>query len=355
MASDEHDDRPCIVAFGARTPVGRSGPATAAAVAAGVVRFVRHPHYADPNDRPLVVAYAGWLDPARGAMAHLAALAVPAAREALATLAPGPIKTWLALASARPGRPPRLETTLGDRLRDRLAVDGHVVELAGVFPGDHSAGLLALAHACAELQTGRAQRVMVGGVDSLLEFATLDWLIGDGRVRVPGNPRGFIPGEGAGFVVLTTARHARHHGLPVLGRVAAVTLEREAMHARDAVNTGAGLSAAMHASLAALPAGARVSTRYCDLNGEPHRASEYGFATVRTADRLERPDVFVAPAVCWGDVGAATAPLLLGLAVAAAVQGRADGPHSLVTTSAEDGLRGAALIDAAVQAGPEFL
>ena len=76
---------------------------------------------------------------------------------------------------------------------------------------------------------------------------------------------------------------------------------------------------------------------------------------MRTAAQLERADAFVAPAACWGDVGAATGPLLLGLAVAAAQRGHATGPYSLVTTSADGGLRGAALIYTAVQPGPEIL
>ncbi|HEY0134825.1 MAG TPA: beta-ketoacyl synthase N-terminal-like domain-containing protein [Nannocystis sp.] len=350
-----HPDGICIVGLGARTPVGRSWPGSAAAVRASVVRFEEHPLYTDPNGRRLVVSRADWLDPARDASPHLSALAVPAAREALLDLPRSNVRTWLALPSLRPGRPDDLEQVLSRRLRDKLGETGHTLDIARVIAGDHSAGVAALALACEDLREGRVELALVGGVDSLLEFDTLDWLISEQRVRTINNPRGFIPGEGAGFVLLATPEAAARRGLPVLGRVLAVSLAHEAMHARDAVNTGVGLTRAALASLAALPPGTKVATRYCDLNGEPHRASEYGFATVRISDRLERADSFVAPAECWGDVGAATAPLLLGLAVAAARRGHAAGTHSLLTTSAGGGLCGAVLVHAQVEPGPEFL
>ncbi len=349
------DDTICVVGVGARTPIGRSLPASAAAVRASVVRFAEHPLYVDPNDRRLVVSRADWLDPAREATPHLSALAVPAAREALIDIPHGPIRTWLAVASPRPGRPDDLEAALSRRLQRKLGEYGHTLEVARVLAGDHSSGVAALALACDELRANPAAIVMVGGVDSHLEFDTLDWLLAQGRIRAAGNPRGFIPGEAAGFVVLTTTGTAARLALPVLGRVLAVSLAHEAAHAREAVNTGVGLTAAAFASLAALPPGEKIATRYCDLNGEPHRASEYGFATVRIAGLLARADAFVAPAECWGDVGAATAPLLLGLALAAARRGHAAGPYSLLTTSADGGLRGAALVHAEVQAGREIL
>jgi 3-oxoacyl-[acyl-carrier-protein] synthase-1 len=350
-----HPDAICIVGLGARTPIGRSWPASAAAVRAAIVRFAEHPLYTDPNDRSLVVSRADWLDPARDATPHLSALAVPAAREALLDVPRGNLRTWLAVPSPRPGRPDDLEPVLSGRLRDKLGESGHILEVARVIAGDHSAGVAAVALACEDLREDRVELALVGGVDSLLEFDTLDWLISGERVRTIHNPRGFIPGEGAGFVALATPEAAARRGLRVLGRVLAVSLAHEPMHARDAVNTGVGLTRAALASLAALPAGARVATRYCDLNGEPHRASEYGLATVRTSDRLERADTFVAPAESWGDVGAATAPLLLGLAVAAAERGHAAGPYSLLTTSADGGLRGALLVYAEVRAAAEVL
>jgi 3-oxoacyl-[acyl-carrier-protein] synthase-1 len=53
---------------------------------------------------------------------------------------------------------------------------------------------------------------------------------------------------------------------------------------------------------------------------------------------------FVAPADCWGDVSAASAPLCLALSVIASSKGYANGQYALLWTSSESGERGAALL-----------
>ena len=48
---------------------------------------------------------------------------------------------------------------------------------------------------------------------------------------------------------------------------------------------------------------------YCDMNGEPYRADEYGFACLSYQGVSSSPaSDFIAPADCWGDVSAASAP-----------------------------------------------
>lgn len=338
----------CVIGLGARTPVGRSWAASAAAVRAGLTRLAEHPRHLDPDGQPITVAAAGWLDPAHGGAARLLSLALAAAQEALVDskkIPAGALRGWLAVPAPRPGRPANLESVLATRLRGRLAKSGHALTLE-LLAEDHAAGIDALARACDELRNGRCELALVGGVDSLLETDTLDWLAAQGRLYTAENPRGLIAGEAAGFVVLASEGFAARHRLPVLARICATGVARERSVGPDDINTGAGLGAAISAALVGLPAGARVDQRHCDLNGEPWRADEFGLATVRISDRLVDPAGFIAPADCWGDVGAASAPLLLALAVAAAQRGHASGPHSLLTTSSPTGLRGAALVHA---------
>ena len=80
------------------------------------------------------------------------------------------------------------------------------------------------------------------------------------------------------------------------------------------------------------------------MNGEPYRADEFGFTALRTKEGFESASDFVAPADCWGDVGAAGGLLHLMLACAAAHKGYANGPLALVWASAEAGERAAALL-----------
>jgi 3-oxoacyl-[acyl-carrier-protein] synthase-1 len=82
----------------------------------------------------------------------------------------------------------------------------------------------------------------------------------------------------------------------------------------------------------------------CDQNGEAYRADELAFMLVRLSERFTDGSDFEAPADCWGDVGAASGPLFVVLAAAAAERGYARGPHYVLWTSSESGERGAALL-----------
>jgi 3-oxoacyl-[acyl-carrier-protein] synthase-1 len=82
-----------------------------------------------------------------------------------------------------------------------------------------------------------------------------------------------------------------------------------------------------------------VTDLYCDLNGEPYRADEFGFAVLRTKEAFAMASDFTAPADCWGDVSAATMPLTMSLACVAAKKGYASGPYSFLWASSESGER----------------
>ena len=75
------------------------------------------------------------------------------------------------------------------------------------------------------------------------------------------------------------------------------------------------------------------------MNGEPYRADEFGFATIRAGGLFRDPSAFTAPADCWGDVGAASGPLFLVLIDAATRKGYAPGPVLAAFTSSESGER----------------
>ena len=101
---------------------------------------------------------------------------------------------------------------------------------------------------------------------------------------------------------------------------------------------GEGLTALFRA-LAGEPPTVRADHLYCDMNGEPYRADEFGFATIRAGGLFRDPSAFTAPADCWGDVGAASGPLFLVLIDAATRKGYAPGPVLAAFTSSESGER----------------
>jgi 3-oxoacyl-[acyl-carrier-protein] synthase I len=127
--------------------------------------------------------------------------------------------------------------------------------------------------------------------------------------------------------------------------IVSIGLGREAnLIKTETVCLGLGLTEAVRQALAALPKGVKVDRMICDQNGEAYRADEFGFTLVRLSEQVSDGSNFLAPADCWGDVGAASGPLFVALAAAAAERGYARGPHYLVWASSEGGERGAALV-----------
>ena len=110
------------------------------------------------------------------------------------------------------------------------------------------------------------------------------------------------------------------------------------------VCVGEGLTAAFRDALAALPAGVQITDVYCDMNGEPYRADEVGFAVLRTGESFVSASDFVAPADCWGDVSAASAPLSIMLSAIAGRKGYSNGALAFAWASSDGGDRGAAVL-----------
>jgi 3-oxoacyl-[acyl-carrier-protein] synthase I len=343
-------ERVVVVGMGASTPVGRGAWASAAAVRAGVSGFAQHPFMIDTAGEPMRAAFASWIDIGVQGIDRFEALLMPAIEEALAVLkeSTASAQRWalaLGLPSARPGLPEKLADELLARVPRRHAgVFGGVA----VFQTGHSAGLRGVQAAFKRLSQGLLDACVVAGVDSWLEPETLEWLEANDQLHSAGplnNAWGFIPGEGAGALLLMRAGVAEALGLAPLGTALGVGVATEAKRIKtETVCIGEGLTEAFRGALASMPAGAKVSDIYCDINGEPYRADEFGFTALRTKEHFESASDFVAPADCWGDVSAASGLLHLVLACAAAHKGYAKGPLVFAWASAEMGERAAALL-----------
>jgi 3-oxoacyl-[acyl-carrier-protein] synthase-1 len=339
-----------VVGVGAQTAVGMTAPASAAAVRAGVTGFGEHPFMIDTAGNKMIVARAPYLGEESGPD-RLLALAEPAARDALAPVTSiqeqlTPIRMTLGLPPARPGQP-AMGKVLAERLAGALHDTGRVGRIEVIETG-HAAGLMALESAWRALREGREDFHLIGGVDSYLEPETLEWLEGCDQLHGAGpqnNAWGFIPGEAAGFCLMASEAARARYNLPCRCRVLSVASAREKnLIKTDTVCIGIGLTEAVRQALVALPDGVKVDRMICDQNGEPYRADEFGFTLVRTSEHFVSGSDFLAPADCWGDVGAASGPLFVTLAAAAAERGYARGPHYLIWASSEGGERVATLL-----------
>jgi len=335
----------CIAGVGARTPLGLNAPASAAAVRAAIGAIRLHPYFVDKAGEPMSVTMDAVLSPDLGGVERLAALAIPAMKEALAPLGTqsnfrGRIPAFIGLPEVRPGRPPRLEDELTPRLEKELAVR------VTMIPKGHSSGLMALEEAWKAIQEGRAEFYLAGGVDSYLEPETLEWLDREKQLLSAQNRSGFPPGEGAGFCLVTSTSTARHYGLEVLAWVMSVATAIEANRIKtDTIGIGQGLAEAISRVSAGLKLPEeKISTTYCDMNGERYRSEEFTFAILRTQRAFVNGLDNLTPADCWGDMGAASGPLFAALAIASGLRGYARGVRPLLWAGSEGGERSAVLL-----------
>lgn len=358
MQAEIADNDVLLISIGAATSVGMTAPATAAAVRAGIAGFAEHPQMVDTNGEPFVVAVAPYLEGDSSIDERLAILGVQAAGEALkgiestaaAKLFQRSLPVFIGLPEQRPGNGDKTGLELQARLRTLLDKSGGGHEPI-LLQNGHAAGLMAIESAVNRIRSGEADFALAGGVDSYLDDETLGWVEDCEQLHNGLNAGGFIPGEGAGFCLFCSGRAAKGHQLNWLGRIVAIGTARESKRIKtDAVCVGEGLTAAFKQVLGQLPsAEIKIDQVLCDQNGEPYRSDEFGFTIIRTNEHFVDATDFVAPADCWGDVGAASGPLFMVLAAEAARKGYAKGPHTLMWTSSEGGERAAAIFFAEVR------
>lgn len=345
-----------LVALGASTALGRDAWASAAAVRAGICGFTQHPYMTDTVGEPMRAAVAPWLDIDLSGVERFEALLFPAIDQALIPLADGragPVRIALSLGlpAPRPGLAEDLQAAL---VKSLWAKYRPLFSAVAAFPNGHAAGFLALDAAMSKLAQGAFDACVVAGVDSYIEPETLEWLEENEQLHGAGaqnNAWGFIPGEGAGALLLMRDEFSRKVQLAALASVVGVGTAFEPKRIKsETVCLGEGLTQAFQGALEALPSGEKVTDVYCDMNGEAYRGDEYGLTCLRTGEAFASAADFIAPADCWGDVGAAGAPLHLMLAAIAGAKGYAKGQTALAWASAEGGERGAALMTFAVGA-----
>jgi 3-oxoacyl-[acyl-carrier-protein] synthase I len=337
-----------IVATGARTPVGLRAPTSAAAVRAGICRHGFHPTLRDGAGEPLRFALDARLDPDVQGTARMEAIALWAMRESIEPLmAVGrvPFSLWVALPEERPGWSPTDATAVMRTLASDVARWCEPEQVTSV-PRGHAAGLVALELALRELSTGSSRACVIGGVDSYLHDATIDWLDDSRQLCTTTNRSGFVPGEAAGFFVITTEATARTWGLPEMAAIHGVgsSIEPNAIKSGRTC-TGEGLTAAIREATRGLRLPEeKITTTFCDINGERYRSEEFLYVPLRCPTPFVDANRYEAPADSWGDVGAASGPLFVTLAAASGQSQRIyarDGRCMLAWTGSEGGTRAA--------------
>ena len=341
------------------TAVGLNASQTAASVRAGVDRFGETSIY-DRRFQPFTMSIlpddvlpplSPELEKITGLTSRqirMLRLATPALQEAVEGV-PDLKRIPLYLAGAEPlaNRPAPIAEPFLQQLAAQTGVEFNLTA-SRVFPVGRGGGLVAMKEAIDLLAAGKTESVLVGGVDTFLDLYLLGTLDMEERIIGPGIMDGFIPGEGAAFLLLVAHKRATAFGMPPLGTLSPVSIGFEAGHLYNSEVPchGDGLAGAFTGLFSAGNVAEPVRELYSSMNGENHWAKEMGVAFMRNSASFDPTYGMHHPADCIGDTGASSGIILAALAATGIRKGYRRTP-ALVTCSSDRGVCGVVAVTAA--------
>jgi len=211
-----------------------------------------------------------------------------------------------------------------------------------IIAGGRAGALSSLHNAMAYMEAGHSTLTIVGGVDTYLDLRLLSNLDEDERILADSIMDAFVPGEGAGFILLSsTPVNFQDSGKQILIYPPGISVEPGHRYS-DQPYKGDGLAQAFNLAISNtnLP---QIKTVCSSLNGENFSAKELGVATTRNNKQIDPDYTIFHPADCFGDIGAAHFPVSTGLIAIGLLNNYLDGP-SINYASSETDYRGAACI-----------
>jgi 3-oxoacyl-[acyl-carrier-protein] synthase-1 len=212
---------------------------------------------------------------------------------------------------------------------------------SAVLPQGRAGLAAALAQAMLLVQDAQHPYVLLAGVDSYLDAATINHYLQDERLQVPGNSDGFIPGEAAAAVLLHKV-DAHDVGVHITG----YGQGQEAGRPDGSVPSRAqGLSQAVRAALASSRQHYDdLAFRISDQNGEAFFAREAANAMTRVAPTGGQKLPLLTMADCLGEIGAATGPAMLAYLARLMPHHASPGHNALLHLANDNGLRCAVVL-----------
>ncbi len=337
-----------ILSMGMMTPVGLTAPQSAASVRAGITRFAETSLY-DKRFEPFTMSLLPdeVLPPLHPELektvgltsrqVRLLRLTAPALQEALKGFPDeGGMPLFLGAPEHLKDRPQPLNDGFLAQLGLQSGV-GFDIAASKVIFGGRAAGLMALQAAMACLAAGKHPAVLAGGVDTYLDLYLLGTLDMEDRILGQAVMDGFIPGEGAGFVLLSSSGAS-------FARISPVFTGFEEGHlGSDKPYQGEGLATVFAEIFGSGAFAQPVREVYSAMNGENHWAKEWGVAFLRNQGSFDPSHGIHHPADCLGDTGAASGILLTILAAFGIGKGYRRSP-ALITCSSDLGNRAAVAV-----------
>lgn len=339
----------CIGAAGLACPLGTRRRAVAAAVRAGIQRYLESDEVSDGAGEPVRACRLEALE-----QGDRLERALWFTREALAGLG----EEWHALGGSFPepvpafivGPDPSVGPVPSTSLLQRRLAD-HLPEGLSLRLGPTSmveggrAGLFAaFERALAVLGGGREPMVLVGGLDCLTAAAVLQELADRNRVLGKLNGDGLLPGEGAGFVLLASPRHLSPRRAPALLWSLASARDPHPFDGPEP-GRGDGLTRVFRELAAARPG--RVDEVFAAQTSEGFWGRDFNYAYLRNPALMPEPLALTLVGADLGDMGSAAGAAALVLTLESfepPVFPRPTRTHALVYGAADTGLVGGCII-----------
>jgi len=325
-----------IVAVGMLTPIGANAEMTAASVRSGISTYEAssvlnkqfNPMTLSLIPEDAIPALEEELEKQglTSRQQRMLRLATPALQQIAEKLVE-PVPLMLCGPEKLPGR----RSVVSDKFLKQLVVQSKApidLESSYVFPQGRASGFYALEAAMQMLESGSHKQVMIGGVDSFLDLHLLATLDADDRILAEGIMDGFAPGEASAFLLLKLADSDSTTKIYPPG----IADEPGHRYSQEPYK-GEGLANAVTEAISNAPTNT-IKTVFASFNGENFNAKEWGVAAIRNQQNLDSEFNIVHPADCYGDLGAATGPVLMALASIGMRKGHYQKP-SLVWASSE--------------------
>lgn len=334
-----------IINTGLVTSVGLSAPASCAAFRAKI---------SNPTETRFIDSGGEWImahqvsleQPWRGLtkLAKMAAMAIEEALQGIPKADWSNLPMLLCVAEAeRPGRTPGLDEQLFELIQGELGVN--FAHQSAIVAQGRVGVAVALVQARAFIVKSSIPRVLVAATDSLLSWPTLNHYEQQYRLLSERNSNGFMPGEGAG-ALLVSAAEGRVGELVCSG----IGFGRETAHIDSGEPLrGDGLSQAIKVGLS--EAGCQMHDmdfRITDNSGEQYYFKEAALALSRTLrQRKEEFDIWH-PAECMGEAGAVSGIAVVATAREACRKNYSKGPNVLANWANDAGQRAAVVLQSRV-------
>lgn len=239
----------------------------------------------------------------------------------------------------RPGRTENLASQVMEEVQKELGIRFHPRSLA--LEHGRAGAMVALHQARSLIYDAGAPKVLVAGVDSLLNRTTLRAYEKQHRLLTSENNDGFIPGEAAAAVLVERPQSLSQKQLLCQGM--GFGFEEAGLTSGKPLRAD-GLVTAIKASLTeASTRMENLNFRIADVSGEQYWFKESSLALLKTMHTPQDEFDIWHPADCIGEVGAAIGPVVMAVGKSACEKGYSPGPDFLCHFSNLDGKRAAAV------------